>query len=318
MEKISIIVPVYKVEPYLRQCIDSILSQTYPHFELILIDDGSPDSCGSICDEYASRDPRITVIHQENGGLSAARNAGLDWVFAHSESSWITFVDSDDALSPIMLEMLRKEAVRNQADIAQTYGEFFSDPTELIRKGTYIGAISCFPGKKLAESYYKGETMVTVMTWGKLFRRELFQELRFPVGKIHEDQATTPILLFHAEKVVLIRSWLYYYRQREGSITHEVFSLKRLDDVDAVASCASYFKAQSQKHLAKLAGRYCSRLWARLTFTARQEGIYDQVPPKYRMGILRAGLIILGSSLRRGGMTFAAQRIRKLIGQRKR
>lgn len=318
MEKISIIVPVYKVEPYLRQCIDSILAQTYPHFELILIDDGSPDSCGSICDEYASRDPRITVIHQENGGLSAARNAGLDWVFGHSESAWITFVDSDDALSPIMLETLRKEAVRNQADITQTYGEFFCDPSELVQKGTYIGAISCFPGKKLAESYYKGETMVTVMTWGKLFRRELFRELRFPIGKVHEDQATTPILLFHAQNVVVVRSWLYYYRVREGSITHEEFSLNRLDDVEAAASCASYFAEQGQKHLAKLAEGYCRALWARLTFTARQAGSYDQIPPKYKMGILRAGLILLGSSLRRGGMSFAARRFRSLIRQLKR
>lgn len=96
MSEITVVVPVYKVEQYLHRCIDSILVQTYRDFELILIDDGSPDSCGMICDEYAKSDSRIHVIHQENGGLSAARNAGIDWAFANSDSQWLTFIDSDD------------------------------------------------------------------------------------------------------------------------------------------------------------------------------------------------------------------------------
>ena len=106
MPSISVIVPIYMVEPYLRRCVDSILAQTFPDFELILVDDGSPDNCGQICEEYARLDRRVLVIHQENRGLSAARNAGIDWVMANSDSSWITFVDSDDWIHPNMLKHL--------------------------------------------------------------------------------------------------------------------------------------------------------------------------------------------------------------------
>ncbi|MCD7802997.1 MAG: glycosyltransferase [Clostridiales bacterium] len=106
MPEISVIVPVYKVEPYLRRCVDSILNQTFQDFELILVDDGSPDHCPAICDEYAGRDSRIVVIHQKNAGLSAARNAGIDWVFANSDSKWISFVDSDDWVTPTYLSLM--------------------------------------------------------------------------------------------------------------------------------------------------------------------------------------------------------------------
>ena len=106
MPEISVIVPVYKVEPYLRRCVDSILAQTFTDIEVILIDDGSPDGCPAICDEYVQQDNRVKVIHQENRGVSAARNAGLDWVFANSDSQWISFVDSDDWVHPQFLEYL--------------------------------------------------------------------------------------------------------------------------------------------------------------------------------------------------------------------
>ena len=108
-DKISVIVPIYNVEPYLRRCIDSILAQTHVNFELILVDDGSPDHCGEICDEYAMHDDRIVVIHQKNCGVAAARNAGIDWTFANSDSEWLTFVDSDDYIHPEYLERLYNE-----------------------------------------------------------------------------------------------------------------------------------------------------------------------------------------------------------------
>ena len=106
MPAISVIVPVYKVEKYIHRCVRSILGQTYADFELILVDDGSPDNCGVICDEYAAKDSRVVVIHQENGGLSAARNAGIDWVFANSDSQWLSFIDSDDWVHPEYLQRL--------------------------------------------------------------------------------------------------------------------------------------------------------------------------------------------------------------------
>ena len=110
MANISVIVPVYKVEAFLSRCVESILAQTYRDFELILVDDGSPDNCGVLCDGYALRDSRVHVIHQENGGLSAARNTGIDWVFANSVSRWIAFVDSDDWVHPDFLKVLYETA----------------------------------------------------------------------------------------------------------------------------------------------------------------------------------------------------------------
>ena len=106
MPQISVIVPVYKVELYIRRCIDSILAQTFSDYELILVDDGSPDKCGAVCDEYAKQDNRIHVLHQENAGLSVARNTGIDWTFSHSDSKWLTFIDSDDWVHPRYLEAL--------------------------------------------------------------------------------------------------------------------------------------------------------------------------------------------------------------------
>ena len=118
MPKISVIVPVYNVEPYLHRCVDSILVQTHTDFELILVDDGSPDNCGVICDEYAQKDSRIHVIHQQNGGLSAARNAGIDWAFANSDSQWLSFIDSDDWVHPCFLEYLYRAVQETDAKVS--------------------------------------------------------------------------------------------------------------------------------------------------------------------------------------------------------
>ena len=317
MEKISIIVPVCKVEPYLRLCVDSILAQTHQKFELILVDDGSPDSCGAICDEYAAKDSRITVIHRENGGLSAARNTGLDYVFENSDSQWITFVDSDDALAPIMLETLFREVVKHQADIAITNPATFSEDAQLKQEKNIVGTTTCLTGRSLLESFYRGDGNISVVTWGKLFRRDLFQKMRFPVGKNHEDEATTPIALYHAEKVAVVRSWLYYYRQREGSIMHSDFSIRRFDAIDAFAACASYFALHEKSNIAKMAQRHHMMAWARLTWTARREGCYSQVPPRYRMSLPRAFGILLAGSLRSGGFGFVLLRLRNLTKQLK-
>lgn len=118
MGAISIIVPVYKVEKYIKRCIDSILEQTFRDFELILVDDGSPDQCGRICETYAEKDERIIALHRENGGLSAARNTGLDWMFANSESSYVTFIDSDDWIHPQYLETLLGTIEKNNAGVS--------------------------------------------------------------------------------------------------------------------------------------------------------------------------------------------------------
>ena len=137
MSEISVIVPVYKVEPYLRRCVDSILAQTFPDIEVILVDDGSPDGCPAICDEYAQLDKRVKVIHQKNQGVSAARNAGLDWVFANSDSQWISFVDSDDWVHPRFLAYLYQAAVEYNVKISVCSAEKADKYTAPSRDATY-------------------------------------------------------------------------------------------------------------------------------------------------------------------------------------
>ena len=182
-EKISVIVPIYKVEPYLRQCVDSILNQTYTNLEIILVDDGSPDNCGAICDEYAAKDTRVKVIHKENGGLSDARNAGLD--IAVGDCYY--FVDSDDYL-PVrsveeMIEMLRKQ----DADMVIGGFERFSDKTgEVFFSTESEGLVTyVYTQEEAFRDFYRDGCQA----WAVLYRRHVHQNIRFPKGEINEDEA---------------------------------------------------------------------------------------------------------------------------------
>ena len=314
---ISVIVPVYKVEPYLRCCIDSILSQTFTDFELILIDDGSPDNCGEICDEYAAKDDRVVVIHQENGGLSAARNAGIDWVFANSESQWITFVDSDDYIPAQYLEVLHHTAVRDDVDVVTVLGAYFVNNVEIkdVICDTYGECI--MSGRDACKSLYLNEGKLAVTAWGKLFRTMLFCDYRFPAGKIHEDQDLTPKLLFCADSVAVLRAWMYGYRQTPSSITRSAFSHRRFDDIDAIDSCISFFAEHNDVELVELAKKKKDLLWVDYVIKAWQVGVYETLPAKYRMPLWKAWYITIRDTLRRGGLKFVFIRlgnwIRKFI-----
>jgi len=242
MAKISVVVPVYKVEPYLRRCIDSIIGQTFKDFELILIDDGSPDKCGEICDEYAKKDSRVVVIHQKNGGLSAARNAGIDWVFANSQSEFIGFIDSDDWVAYNYLEELHKGCQR--CDIAcvnlmQTSGENVSEHT---------GEVVC---DYLPPDIYWQCRMLPMTAWGKLFKRELWKNVRFPVGKIHEDEYAIPEILFSRRQIASSDAKLYYYFRRGDSIVGRGYSVKRLDAIDAIIGQVKMFTDMGYEELAR-------------------------------------------------------------------
>ena len=225
-ETISVIVPIYKVEEYLPACIDSILAQTHQDFQLILVDDGSPDRCGAICDEYAAKDSRIVVIHQENGGISAARNAGIDWVFANSKSRWLNFTDSDDRMSAVCLQTLYEHALESGADIVTTGGQIFTDDAELVSAPNHVVSVRTMTGREACYDILGGENFYLNYVWGKLFRRELFETARFEQGKIYEDEALMTKMLYHTQKVTRLRSWLYHYRQREGSCIHSVFTIQ--------------------------------------------------------------------------------------------
>lgn len=242
MPLISVIVPVYKVELYLRRCVDSILTQTFTDFELILVDDGSPDNCGAICDEYAQKDSRIHVIHQQNGGLSAARNAGIDWAFANSDSQWLSFIDSDDWVHPCFLEYLYRAVQETDAKVSACG----------IRK--VEGEVELLEAKYHAESmpwdrFYLADWARGVVAWNKLYEKELFYELRYPVGKIHEDEFLTHRLLARAETVSFIDAELYMYFQNPTGIMKSSFSLKRLDAIEAIKGQCAFAKKNQHTEL---------------------------------------------------------------------
>lgn len=224
---ISIIVPVYDVENYLQKCIDSILAQTLTDFELILVDDGSPDGCSALCDAAAAKDARVRVIHQKNGGLSAARNAGLDV----ARGAWIGFVDSDDYIAPEMYEKLYRAVQQTGADFA------LCDFAEVDEAGAPSNARThgvitqqIFTERELLQSAYL--TMM-LLAWNKLYRRAIFAQLRYPVGKLNEDIFVSPDICLQAQKAVVVPEALYYYVQRSGSIMGKTKTLCHYDAAEA-------------------------------------------------------------------------------------
>lgn len=224
--KISVIVPVYKVEKYLHRCVDSILNQTFTDLEIILVDDGSPDDCGKICDEYAQKDPRIRVIHKKNGGLSDARNVGID----ASRGKYIGFVDSDDYIEKDMYEYLYSIITKEFADVAM------------------CDLFHCFAGKEIPRhgcNYYEVTdsvnaiycvlegTIASISVVNKLFQKDLFDHLRFRIGKTAEDAFIMVDLLAKAHRVVITNCQKYFYFHREDSITTKPFNNRDLDIVEA-------------------------------------------------------------------------------------
>ena len=254
MPVISIIVPVYKVEPYLHRCVDSILVQSFTDFELILVDDGSPDNCGKICDEYAVKDSRIHVIHQENGGLSAARNAGIDWVFANSDSEWLSFVDSDDWVDPQYLSLLYQAVKNQQTNVSVT--DYISATTDkcFTEENYHFSSVLLEP-----ESFWCNNKCSNV-AWGKLYRKSLFIDIRFPVGKLHEDVFVTYKVIFAQERIALLDDKVYFYYTNPEGITGREWSLKRLDSLEGLEQQIQYFQEKrlncALKHVVR---DYCER-----------------------------------------------------------
>lgn len=245
---ISVIIPVYKVEQYLDECVNSVRNQTYQNLQIILVDDGSPDNCGAMCDGYAGQDARITVIHKTNGGLSDARNAGMKI----AKGSYLFFVDSDDFLHLRTIELLEKEAERTGADIVMAGTHPFLDgqsctPETLCGKAerlTRMAAMRCFARDGWG-------------AWGKLYKREIHSEIWFPYGKIHEDEAIMFQILQRCTAFVQLEDGLYFYRKREGSITSTSYSVRKMDWLYAWAENAQFVKGMDTE----LYLRSVSKLW---------------------------------------------------------
>lgn len=245
---ISVIVPIYKVEPYLDRCIQSIQNQTYRNLEIILVDDGSPDRCGEISDRYAAEDARITVIHKPNGGLSDARNAGL----AIAKGDYIAFVDSDDFIHPQMYERMLQAAEKEKADMVisdwQKVAEGERPPTDAKTGDDNIQVID---GKDIQYLYFqKPESRITyTVAWNKLYTRELFRGRCYPTGKVHEDEFITFKLIYDAKRIVYLPEQLYFYLVRDVSIMGD-FNARRFDIFDAYAEKLSFFSQKEEKELA--------------------------------------------------------------------
>ncbi len=229
MEKasISVIIPVYKVEPYLDRCVQSIVDQTYKNLEIILVDDGSPDNCPAMCDAWAQRDGRIKVIHKANGGLSDARNAGM----ATATGEYIAFVDSDDWIAPEMLERLLYTIDQDRSDIAGCTVKMVWDddtPDELLTVQTnYV------LDRHEAQAALLEEKLLKQPVWYKLYRSGIIKDIPFEKGKYHEDVFWSYQAVGAAERVSVIDYVGYYYTQRSDSIMGEGYSLKRLDAIEA-------------------------------------------------------------------------------------
>lgn len=231
---ISVIVPIYKVEDYLENCVRSIQNQTYDKLQIILIEDGSPDACGLLCDKFAEQDSRILVIHKEHNGVSDARNVGLDV----SEGEYIAFVDSDDYIHPQMFQILLENLQQYEADISvcsfqQVHDLYFS-------KKAFSNNVTVYRKTQTLENLYNELYVPTVVTWNKIYKKSLFEGVRYPTGKIHEDEFITYQLLYKSNKTVYTDAVLYYYLKRESSITGQKFNMNNLDVMLAHEECFKF------------------------------------------------------------------------------
>lgn len=253
---ISVIVPIFKVEQFLPRCVNSIQSQTYKNIEIILVDDGSPDRCPEMCDAYAQMDTRIQVIHKKNGGLSDARNAGIE----KAKGNYLCFVDSDDYIQPTMLETMLAKAQKNDVSLVianlKVVDEKGYRVFERKQSPIYNGV---FTAQELLPKIYQNFGWYYIVAWNKLYHRSLFENIRFPVGKIHEDEYIVAQMMWKARKIVCIGSEEYtYIYQRKGSIMNSRQIQSQCDWLEAL-----YHRFE-----------FCKKEVALSTFTAETRAIY--------------------------------------------
>ena len=224
---VSIIIPVYNVEKYLDKCIASVVNQTYQNLEIILIDDGSPGNCPAICDAWKSRDPRITVIHQQNCGLSVARNEGLKL----ASGEFIGFVDSDDWLEPQMVEILLTALQETEADIAVCNYQIETEESKATQIKTKSPGRKQYTPEEALTKIFKWQGFICNFVWNKLYQRTVISDIVFPAGKLHEDVPWTAAVIGNSKVIVSIDCSLYHYLNRSDSLTRDgQYKLRRLQD----------------------------------------------------------------------------------------
>lgn len=302
---ISVIIPVYNVEKYLRRCLDSVIAQTYQKIEIICVDDGSIDDSGKICDQYAVRDARIKVIHQENQGLSAARNRGLD----AAEGEYIAFVDSDDYILEGMYKKMLDKLLDYSVDLCVCQWQYeFSDGRQVVKRKNIDPTIY---GRKtsleFARFLYMGnyENGVVVAAWNKLYRRALLDKIRFE-GRIHEDDAFNGRIMAKNISVYVMEEQFYVYAQNGDSLTNKPFSANKFFFLDALAERRELFKSDAfiRQETELL---YCN-MYIEYCLRARKDGVAVSHPERYRQ-IFRK----MFSSLRREGKANIKFRLRMML-----
>lgn len=263
---VSIIIPVYKVEDYLSACIDSVLAQTYSNIEIILVDDGSPDDCGKICDRYATAYPQIIALHKTNGGLSDARNAGMQV----AKGDYLMFVDSDDLLPPNAVQILLNLALSEDAELVigahDRFEEIVAPPTTAASAHLLLSSTEA-----MVDMFRNG-----CSAWARLYRREIHDGISYPVGIINEDEAIVLQILERCHRVVKTEKNVYHYRCRPESITTTSFSLKKLAWKEHCAANLRYVREHHPEVVPDAAARYRSGLLWSLTEIALSNGDYKK------------------------------------------
>lgn len=221
---ISVIIPIYNVEKYLTRCVDSIINQTYRNIEIILVDDESPDKCPEICDRYLNKDNRIKVIHKKNGGLSDARNKGMDI----AKGDYIAFVDSDDYIALDMYENLISLIEKYNADISSCSVYKFYEDEDINLNCNQEYNVKVYSNEQALKSLIE-EKEIKQTVWNKIYKKSVIKDIKFEVGKIHEDEYWTYQIIGNANKIVHINKPMYYYLQRKDSIMGQEYSAKRLN-----------------------------------------------------------------------------------------
>lgn len=249
---VSIIIPVYNVQDYLARCVDSVLTQTYTDLEIILVDDGSIDISGDICDEYALHDARVRVIHKENGGLSDARNAGLDV----ARGNYVAFIDADDYVHPSFVELLLKTINETGAQIAVSTWQELKDGDKPRKVKTKRPRCTILTQEEAISSVFY-QKKLNHSACSRIFETQLFNNLRFPEGMLYEDLAIIYPLLCKVEKVALINTPMYYYMHRQGSII-TTMSLRRTHVLDHIERIEEQVTDEAPQYLPAVRSRHLS------------------------------------------------------------
>lgn len=268
---ISVVVPVYNVEKYLNKCLDSIIGQTYRKLEIILVDDGSTDESGSICDVYREKDSRVRVIHQKNQGLSGARNTGID----NANGELLGFVDSDDYILENMYERLLEVLLKNDAQISICDCECIIEAGEEINHQEYPKIETEVLNKEQALQRLDGFSYPYwkyVTAWNKLYRKHLFEEIRYPVGKKNEDEFIAHILISKAERLAVISEPLYMYVQRADSIMGGSQKKKHIEAVYALKERCNFFLELNYKQLYKATLRMAYLIFKEILCEQKNKG----------------------------------------------